>query len=248
MNDKIQKVLANLGYGSRRTIETWIKAGRVTLNNEPVKIGDRMPEKGRLAIDGVLVRLREDKKRRLIIYHKPEGEVCTRSDPQGRPTVFANLPRLQGSRWVAIGRLDLNTSGLLLFTNDGALAHRLMHPSTGIEREYAARILGEVSKVMLKQLRQGVELDDGVAKFTSVTDAGGTGANHWYKVVLHEGRNREVRRLWEAVGAKVSRLIRTRFGNITLPRLLKPGRYKDVTPEELARLLELAGTRPAPGK
>ncbi len=228
--ERLQKVLARAGYGSRRQIETLIEQGRIQVNKRPAKLGDRVGPNDLIKINGKLVpksRLR-GKQARLIAYHKPIGEICTRHDPEGRPTVFEHLPRLRGGRWIAIGRLDVNTSGLLLFTTDGELANRLMHPSQQIEREYAVRVLGEVSEETLAALRQGVLLEDGPAHFDSIADAGGQGANHWYHVTLREGRNREVRRLWESQGITVSRLIRIRFGPVTLPRWLRPGKWQEL--------------------
>ena len=246
--EKLQKVLARAGIGSRRGMERWIAEGRITVDGKPAKLGDRVSPTQIIRIDGrALPRHNLTPKPRVIVYHKPEGEVCTRSDPEGRPTVFENLPTLRNGRWIAIGRLDINSSGLLLFTNDGELANRLMHPSREIEREYAVRVLGQVTSEMLTQLRQGVMLEDGEAKFEHIEDAGGSGANHWYHVVLREGRNREVRRMWEAVGAKVSRLIRVRYGTVTLPRLLRPGRTEDLDKEPLATLYQAVGMKlPAP--
>jgi len=241
MTEKLQKVLANAGLGSRREIERWIAEGRITINGKPAKLGDRIDLSATITIDNrpVVLRPQQMAKQRVIIYHKPEGEVCTRSDPEGRPTIFDNLPTLRNQRWIAVGRLDITTSGLLLFTTDGELANQLMHPSSEIEREYAVRILGKVDNEMLKRLQKGVELEDGMAAFTAIKDAGGTGANHWYHVVLKEGRNREVRRLWESQGITVSRLIRVRFGSIQLPRLLRPGRWQDLDAQQLAELAML---------
>lgn len=241
MSEKLQKILAQAGLGSRRQLEEWIAAGRVSINGQIAKLGDRAEATARILVDGRPVRLKSEEnfKRRVLIYHKPEGVVCSRSDPEGRPTVFEHLPLLRGQRWVIVGRLDLNTSGLLLFTNDGELANRLMHPSYEIEREYAVRVLGKADPAMLKRLQQGVELEDGLAKFDQIRDAGGTGANHWYHVVLKEGRNREVRRIWESQEVKVSRLIRIRYGMITLPRMLRPGRWAELPADQLNDLLRL---------
>ncbi|MBI3896814.1 MAG: 23S rRNA pseudouridine(2605) synthase RluB [Gammaproteobacteria bacterium] len=243
--EKLQKVLARAGAGSRREMERWIEQGRVTIDGRPAKLGDRVGPEQILRIDGrVLPKPTFTPKPRVLVYHKPEGEVTTRNDPEGRPTVFDNLPTLRNSRWIAIGRLDMNSSGLMLFTTDGDLAHRLMHPSAEIEREYAVRVLGAVTPEMIKQLTEGVTLEDGPARFESVADAGGTGANHWYHVVIREGRNREVRRMWEAVGATVSRLIRVRYGVATLPRLVRPGRFDDLDKEVMDELYRSVDLRP----
>lgn len=239
-NEKIQKVLASLGYGSRRQIEAWITEGRISVNGKPAHIGMRISTADKITIDKKPVRFpKKTPSHNVVMYHKPEGEVCTRSDPEGRPTIFDHLPKLSGRRWISIGRLDLNTSGLILLTTDGELAHHLMHPSYEIEREYAVRILGEVTPQMLTALKKGVKLEDGIAHFDEIIDAGGSGANHWYKVILKEGRNREVRRLWETQGVKVSRLIRTRFGSVPLPRLLRPGKFRELTAEEVFELSRL---------
>jgi len=241
--ERLQKVLARVGLGSRRELETWIVDGRVTVDGVVAKLGDRVVPGQDIRVDGQALTggMRHGTRRRVILYHKPEGEVCTMSDPEGRATVFDHLPVLRGARWIVVGRLDFNTQGLLLFTTDGELAYRLMHPSSEIEREYAVRVLGQVDATMLARLHEGVMLDDGPAHFDDVVDAGGEGANHWYHVTLKEGRNREVRRLWEAVGVTVSRLIRVRFGAITLPRQLRPGRWMDLEKENLATLLESVG-------
>jgi 23S rRNA pseudouridine2605 synthase len=240
--ERLQKVLARIGVGSRRQIEQWIETGRIVVNGAPATLGQRITALDRIVFDGrIIERLETAPKARVIIYFKPEGEVCTRSDPEGRPTVFENLPRVRGARWIAVGRLDFSTSGLMIFTTDGELAHRLMHPSSEIEREYAVRILGEVRDDMLVRLKEGVMLDDGPAHFDSISEAGGSGANRWYHVILKEGRNREVRRMWEAVGATVSRLIRVRFGVVGLPRHLRAGRSEDLDPELLGELYRLVG-------
>lgn len=247
MSEKLQKVLARAGLGSRRELEDWIKAGRISINGEPAKLGDRVEATDKIKVDGQPVRLpdAEEVRRRVLVYHKPEGEVCTRADPEGRPTVFERLPVLRGGRWIAIGRLDINTTGLLLFTNDGDLAHKLMHPSAQVEREYAVRVLGEVDEGMLQRLRKGVMLDDGEAHFNSIRAAGGEGANHWYHVTLAEGRNREVRRIWESQGVQVSRLIRVRYGNVVLDRSVRLGTWQELELESVNTLAELVGIEAA---
>jgi len=242
--ERLQKVLAAAGLGSRREIETWISEGRITINGRTAKLGDRIRGVDRISVDGRPVKALArgtETRHRIILYHKPEGELTTRKDPEGRPTVFEALPPLRGSRWVSVGRLDTNTSGLLIFTNDGALANKLMHPSSQIEREYAVRVLGKVTDEQLAMLKKGVRLEDGMAKFDDISEAGGEGANHWYHVILREGRNREVRRLWEAVGLTVSRLIRVRFGSLSLPRNLPRGAWRDATEEEISGLATAAG-------
>ncbi len=241
MDEKIQKVLARAGYGSRREIETWIEQGRIKVNGQLATLGDRVSTADRIFLDGKPLRIQQAPRLRVIAYHKPVGEVCTRQDPEGRPTIFERLPRIQHGRWIAVGRLDISTSGLLLLTTDGELANRLMHPSSEIEREYAVRVLGELTPENLQQLQTGVMLDDGMAHFDRILDSGGEGSNHWYHVTLREGRNREVRRLWETVGMKVSRLIRIRYGNIELGRGLRPGKFRDLELEELQRLLKQVG-------
>jgi 23S rRNA pseudouridine2605 synthase len=243
LSEKLQKVLARAGLGSRREIEEWIRAGRITVNGQPARIGARVEPGARIHLDGrpVMLAQRSQPKPRVLAYHKLEGEVSTRRDPEGRPTVFDRLPGLRQGRWIAVGRLDLNSSGLMLFTTDGELAHRLMHPSTAIEREYAVRVRGEVTPAMLARLTTGVALEDGVARFDTIVDAGGQGTNHWYHVILREGHHREVRRLWESQGVQVSRLIRVCFGPATLPRGLRPGRWEELPPEQAAALLEAAG-------
>lgn len=239
-------MLAAAGFGSRREIEGWISAGRLSVNGRVARLGERISTADRVALDRRPLRLERaaTERQRVILYHKLEGELTTRKDPEGRPTVFEALPRLRRSRWVSIGRLDFNTSGLLLFTNDGELANRLTHPAQEIEREYAVRVLGKITELQLSALTSGVRLDDGMAKFDALRDAGGDGANHWYHVLLSEGRKREVRRLWEAVGVTVSRLIRVRYGTVALPRQLPRGAWREATPDELQALLALAGTKP----
>jgi 23S rRNA pseudouridine2605 synthase len=242
MSEKLQKVLAESGIGSRREMERWIDAGRVRVNGKPAKIGDRVERDDRITVDGrALRRPSAALATRIVAYHKPAGEVCTRSDEEGRPTVFASLPGLPSGRWLGVGRLDLMTTGLLLFTNNGELANRLMHPSRGIEREYAVRVMGEVDASAMERLQRGVELDDGPAHFDKVEEAGGTGANRWYHVTLREGRNREVRRLWESQGLLVSRLHRVRYGPVRLERGLKLGTFRELTAAEVNAVLALAG-------
>ncbi len=246
---RLQKLLAEAGLGSRREIEGWITEGRVRVNGNLAQLGDRATSADRIRIDGRDVKLKRqrDTPPQIIAYHKPEGELVTRRDPEERPTVFRRLPRPKEGRWIAVGRLDINTSGLILFTTHGELANRLMHPSREIEREYAARILGEIPPGTLERLTSGIELEDGPAKFDTVTDQGGTGANHWFHVVLREGRNREVRRLWEAAGCTVSRLIRIRYGNIELGRRLFTGNWRPLTDTEQSDLMTLAGLK-LPGR
>ena len=240
--ERLHKRLAQAGCGSRRAIEEWIRAGRITVNGELAAVGAAVAPGDIVCIDGKVVYWERSVAPvpRVLIYNKPSGEMCTRIDPEGRATVFDRLPRVEG-RWVAVGRLDFTTLGLLLFTNDGELAHRLMHPSSGMEREYAVRILGQVDDAMLRRLRDGVVLEDGSAHFDAIIDAGGQGSNHWYHVIVREGRNREVRRLWESQGVTVSRLMRVRYGPITLPKGLLPGRYRELEEAEVSALLVAAG-------
>ncbi|WP_114417224.1 23S rRNA pseudouridine(2605) synthase RluB [Marinospirillum perlucidum] len=244
--EKLQKVLARSGLGSRREMEAVIEAGLVTVNGQKATLGDRVSIRDRITVRGqpISARSEEELPRRIIMYNKPEGELVTRKDPEGRRTVFDHLPRLKGERWVAIGRLDINTSGLLLFTNDGELANRLMHPSHQIEREYAVRVMGEVTEEMLQAMREGVMLDDGLASFTAIQWVGGEGINSWYHVVITEGRNREVRRLWESQGVTVSRLKRVRYGNICLDKRTKMGEWVELTQAETDQLSALAGLEP----
>lgn len=239
MSEKIQKVLANAGLGSRRQIEEWIKAGRVSVNGEVAKIGDRITEHAAVSIDKRPIKLfkSQDKKTRVLVYNKPEGEICTRNDPEGRPTVFGSLPMLRNGRWIAIGRLDINTQGLMLFTNNGELANKMMHPSTELEREYAVRVHGQVSPEMVENLKSGVKLEDGMGNFEKITAAGGEGSNSWFNVIVKEGRNRLVRRLWETQGVKISRLMRVRFGSIALPRGLHRGQWEEMEMDDIDRLM-----------
>ena len=239
---RLHKRLAQAGCGSRRAIEEWIRAGRITVNGQAAHIGAAVAPGDVVCIDGKVVNWEGAiaPLPRVLIYNKPSGEVCTRADPEGRATVFDRLPRVAG-RWVAVGRLDYTTLGLLLFTNDGELAHRLMHPSGGMEREYAVRVLGEVDEAMLRRLREGVMLEDGPGRFDAIVDAGGQGSNHWYHVIVREGRNREVRRLWESQGVTVSRLMRVRYGPVALPKGLLPGRHRELDESEVNALLIAAG-------
>jgi len=218
-------------------MEQWIAAGRVSVNGVIAEVGTRVGAGERVLVDGRPVRLQRDGGVRVLIYHKPVGEIVSRDDPEGRPSVFEQLPRLRGAKWIAVGRLDFNTSGLLIFTTSGELANRLMHPRHSIEREYAVRVLGELREEQMQALRTGVQLDDGPAHLDRIEDAGGQGSNHWYDVVLSEGRNREVRRLFAALNVTVSRLMRVRFGPIALPSYLKRGQMRELDEAEIARLL-----------
>lgn len=232
--EKLQKALAEAGLGSRREMEALIATGVVTINGQTAKLGDRVTSEDMIRVEGRLIRRDQASSTpRVLMYHKMAGEIVSRDDPEGRPSVFFHLPRLQGARWVAVGRLDFNTEGLLLFTTSGELANRLMHPRYEIEREYAVRICGELDAEHILQLQKGVELDDGLAKFSKLEDQGGTGQNHWYLVQINEGRNREVRRMFEAVGFTVSRLIRVRYGAVSLPKSLPRGKRMELTPEEV---------------
>ncbi|OWJ97232.1 pseudouridine synthase [Pseudomonas sp. A46] len=245
--EKLQKVLARMGLASRRDIEAWIGEGRVKVNGEVATLGQRVDSHDAISVDGRLLKREEavESVRRVLIYNKPEGEVCTRDDPEGRPTVFERLPRLRAGRWINIGRLDINTTGLLLFTTDGELANRLMHPSYEMDREYAVRVRGEVTEEMLENLKQGVMLEDGPAKFTDIQEApGGEGLNHWYHCVVMEGRNREVRRLWESQGLVVSRLKRVRFGPVFITSDLTMGRWREMSQGEVDILSAEVGLKP----
>ena len=241
---KLHKVLADAGMGSRRDMEDLIIQGRVSVNGMPAHIGQRVGPTDQVRINGKMVHRKiQTKPPRVIMYHKPAGEIVSQSDPEGRPTVFDRLPKAKQGRWIAVGRLDFNTEGLLLFTTSGELANRLMHPRYGVEREYAARILGELDPEQEKQLKTGVQLDDGVAKFLRLIAGGGEGANRWYHVALTEGRNREVRRMFEAVGHVVSRLIRTRYGLFVLPPRLRRGRWEEVPSDQIVQLMKMAGLK-----
>jgi len=237
--EKLHKVLARAGVGSRRVMEAAIVAGRVSVNGHVATLGERVSAADRIQLDGHPVKLTQGPGDlpRVLIYYKPTGEVSTLRDPEGRPTVFDRLPAVRNARWIQVGRLDFNTSGLLIFTTSGELANRLMHPSGGIEREYAVRVLGSLSPEQLATLRHGVKLEDGPAKFEFIDPQGGQGANRWYRVVIMEGRNREVRRMFEAVGLAVSRLIRTRFGPFSLPETLHRGRSLELSPDAVRGVL-----------
>nr|VFJ86780.1 MAG: 23S rRNA pseudouridine2605 synthase [Candidatus Kentron sp. LFY] len=270
-SEKLQKVLAEAGLGSRRSLEHWIASGRVDVNGVPATLGARVQESDTIRVDGrKLFRPSPGTARlRVLRYHKPVGEICSRADPEDRPSVFQRLPGISRGRWIAVGRLDINTCGLLLFTNAGELANRLMHPSSGTEREYAVRVLpwspekdsaqsssdessagikydpngkkNGIAPDVIERLRKGVRLEDGVARFEDITDAGGQGQNHWYHVTIREGKTHEVRRLWEAVGLRVSRLIRIRYGPIRLERNLRPGRWEELSAWETAQLARSVG-------
>lgn len=241
-DEKLQKVLARAGIGSRREMERAIEAGQVKVNDKIANLGDRVTPQDKIFVNGQRVVLRSElTRRRVILYNKPEGEICSRSDPEGRPTVYDHLPALKGERWISVGRLDFNTSGLLLFTNDGELANKLMHPSSVIDREYLVRIQGEVTDEMRASLLKGVALDDGVARFTDIVDGAGEGKNRWFYCVVMEGRNREVRRLWESQGVKVSRLKRVRYANIFIPSHVRVGQWIDLTEREIQDLCMTAG-------
>lgn len=242
MKERIQKLLAQAGLGSRREIEGWIKEGRITVNGKTAKLGDQAEEADDIKVDGRPVTLLDvGKTVRVLAYNKPVGEVSTRNDPDGRPTVFDHLPKTRGERWINIGRLDINTSGLLLFTTDGELANAMMHPSGGVDREYAVRVFGEVDDEMIERLKEGVMLEDGLAKFTDVQYFDGDGLNKWYHVVLMEGKNREVRRLWESQGVTVSRLKRVRYGCVFLPARIPVGTWVELHQKEINNIYDLVG-------
>ncbi len=241
---KLHKVLAQAGMGSRLEMEQLILEGRITVNNEPAHIGQRVQMGDHVKVNGKPIRFRiEAPPPRVIAYHKPVGEVVTHDDPQNRPTVFRRLPKLYQGKWQSVGRLDLNTEGLLLFTSSGELANNLMHPRFGLEREYAVRVLGALNKDEKQRLLDGVKLDDGAAQFGSIEEGGGEGSNCWYRVTISEGRNREVRRMFEAVGHAVSRLIRIRYGAMVLPRGLKRGAWMELDEGDIKSLMKVAGNR-----
>jgi len=249
--ERLQKVLAQAGLGSRREMEAWIAAGRITVNGAVATLGVRIAEGDRVQVDGRNIRLKleaEPQLPRVLLYHKQEGEIVSRDDPDGRANVFDELPRLRGQKWIAIGRLDFNTSGLLIFTTSGELANRLMHPRFEVEREYAVRVQGEMSPEQMKQMtNQGLELEDGVVKFDKLSDEGGEGFNHWYRIVIKEGRNREVRRTFEALGLPVSRLMRVRFGIVNLPPRIKRGMMAELGEGEVRAIMDWVGLPvPAP--
>jgi len=240
MTERVQKLLAVAGVASRRELERWITEGRITVNGVTAKLGDKASPEDDIRVDGRKVKTEEaGQSTRIIVYNKPLGEVCTRSDPEGRPTVFDHLPKTKGERWVNVGRLDINTSGLLLFTTDGTLANKLMHPSGGVDREYAVRVRGEVDDDMIARLKAGVQLEDGISRFTDVQFFDGEGQNKWFHVVLMEGKNREVRRLWESQGVTVSRLKRVRYGCVFLPARIPVGTWVEMNQREANDLYDL---------
>lgn len=237
--ERVQKALARMGFGSRREIERLIGEGQIRINGQLAKPGDHVTEGDKVNIGNRRAVIKSEVNRiRVLLYHKPEGEICTRKDEQGRKTVFDSIGRLKDGRWISIGRLDINSSGLLLFTNYGELANHLMHPSSEVEREYAVRVQGEVTRDTIKNLLKGVELEDGFMKFDQIVDAGGQGSNHWYHVILKEGKNREVRRLWQSQDVRVSRLTRVRYGNLVLPRDLKAGGKVELSLDEIKNLFD----------
>ncbi|MBN4063331.1 rRNA pseudouridine synthase [Cardiobacterium sp. AH-315-I02] len=235
--ERVQKALARMGYGSRREIERLIGEQKIRINGQLAKIGDHVKAGDKVNIGNRRAVITSDVRRiRVLLYNKPEGEICTQKDDEGRKTVFESIGRLKEGRWISVGRLDINSSGLMLFTNYGDLANHLMHPSSEIEREYAVRVNGEVTDDIINNLLKGVELEDGLLKFEQIIDAGGQGANHWYHVILKEGKNREVRRLWQSQDMRVSRLTRVRYGNLVLPRDLKVGRKIELSLDEIKTL------------
>lgn len=240
--ERLQKVMAQSGHGSRRNIEILIAQGHITINGQVAKLGDTVGPGDKVKLDGEVIRLRfGEPLPRVLLYHKPEGEIVSRDDPEGRATVFEKLPRVHDGRWVSVGRLDLNTGGLLIFTTSGELANRLTHPRFEVEREYAVRVMGELSDEQKGRLLSGVDIEGESCKFDSIDERGGEGVNRWYHVVLREGRNREVRKMMEAAGLTVSRLMRVRFGNVQLPSFLKRGMMRELNEEEVQELLAFAG-------
>jgi 23S rRNA pseudouridine2605 synthase len=236
--EKLQKVLARAGFGSRREVEEWIAAGRVKVNGKVASVGERVSADDKILVDGkkLASKNKTREETRVLLYNKPEDEICTRKDPEGRPTVFDRLPPIKHGRWVSIGRLDINTSGLLLFTTDGELANKLTHPSSQIEREYAVRVMGEVKPDMVQAMHKGVMIDGHLCRFTDIQYYAGTGINQWYHVVVREGRNREVRKLWESQGLRVSRLKRVRFGPRFIPSTVKRGSFIELKQNEIDKL------------
>ncbi len=244
-SQKLQKVLAQSGLGSRRAMEEVIKSGKVKVNGEPATLGMRVTTADMIQVGRRQIKFKVTSRLpRVIVYHKIDGEIVSRNDPQGRRSVFEKLPAIRSAKWLAVGRLDFNTGGLLIFTTSGELANRLMHPRFEVEREYAVRLFGTLSPVHLQELKTGVRLSDGAAKFELIEDKGGEGRNRWYRVVLKEGRNRIVRRMFEALGLQVSRLMRVRFGIVTLPPRLKRGNWIELKEAEIVELLEWAGSSP----
>lgn len=242
--ERVQKALSRMGFGSRRELERLIGEQKIRINGQIARLGDHVVAGDKVSVGqkrGVVTT--EVGRIRVLLYNKPEGEICTRRDEEGRRTVFESIGRLQQGRWISVGRLDINSSGLLLFTNYGELANHLMHPSSDIEREYAVRVNGEVTEQKLRNLLNGVELDDGTLKFDTIVDAGGQGANHWYHVIIKEGKNREVRRLWQSQDVRVSRLIRVRYGNLVLPRDLRVGRKTELSLDEIKQLFDDIGLK-----
>ena len=246
-SEKLHKALATAGLGSRREMEELIEQGRVSLNGQPAKVGDRVKAGDLVKVNGRLVKLNWKKQApRVLIYHKPEGEIVSRDDPEGRISVFAGLPSVRGGRWISIGRLDFNTEGLLMFTTSGELANRLSHPRYEVEREYAVRIVGTLTREQMDALLQGVELEDGLANVETIVPGGGEGINQWYRLVIKEGRNREVRRLFEHLGLTVSRLIRVRYGPVAMPTRLKRGMREEMSEQDVSALMVWCGLEKPP--
>ncbi|WP_133129677.1 23S rRNA pseudouridine(2605) synthase RluB [Legionella yabuuchiae] len=238
-SERLQKVLSQAGFGSRREMERWIESGFIHINGEQAKLGATVSASDKISVKGRIIAnpLKIASKTRILLYHKPVGEISSRHDPKHTKTVFDSLPHLAQGRWVQVGRLDINTSGLMIFTNNGELANRLMHPKYELEREYAVRVRGDVSRETLRSLEKGVELEDGLAKFKKIEFRGGEGTNSWYHVIITEGKNREVRRLWQSQGVEVSRLIRIRYGNLSLPRFLARGQSVELSPQEVDKFI-----------